>query len=101
MQATADFDREDGRLALATPTAYLLVTATAAEVSSLADVADANWGARQSLRVGEALGHPVFWSPGERAGEVTVLVGPDDETWELSLTVPLTVVLDAARQASG
>ncbi len=101
MQVTADFDRQDGRLALTSPAAYLLVTATAAEVASLAAVAAADWTARESLQVGRALGHPVFWCAGERLDEVNVLVGEDDETWELALTVPLAVVLDAARQAGG
>lgn len=98
---TADFDRQDERLALSSSTAYLLVTASASDVASLSAVGDAEWGGRGSLQVGRALGHPVFWCPGERPDEVQVLVGSDDETWELALTVPLAVVLDAARQASG
>jgi hypothetical protein len=98
--ATADFHQDDERLALATPTAYLLVTATASDVASLAAVSKADWSARGSLQVGRALGHPVFWCVGERPDEVDVLVGQDDETWELALTVPLAVVLEAVRQAS-
>lgn len=101
MQVTADFDHQDGRLALTWPSAHLLVTASAAGVASLAAVAGADWTARKSLQGGQALGHPVFWCAGERLGEVNVLVGEDDETWELALTVPLAVVLDAARQAAG
>ncbi len=101
MQVTADFDPHDGRLALALPAAYLLVTATAAEVESLAAVEGADWIGRGSLQVGRALGHPVFWCAGERPDEVIVLVGHDDEAWELALTVPLSVVLDAVGQASG
>lgn len=96
---TADFDPQDGRLTLASAGACLLVTASAAEVASLASVGAADWAARRSLQVGRVLGQPVFWCAGERPDEVLVVVGPDDETWELALTVPLTVVLDAVRQS--
>lgn len=60
MQVTADFDSQDGRLALASPAAYLIVTATPTEVASLAGVGAADWTARESLQAGRALGHPVF-----------------------------------------
>lgn len=63
---------------------------------SLSRITETDWAARRSLQAGTTLGHSVFWCLGEQPGTVQVLVGHDDETWELAVTLPLSVVADVA-----
>jgi hypothetical protein len=47
--------------------------------------------------VGTAAGADVFWSA--RDGVVSVLVGHDDETWDIAFVVPVAVVIQLADEA--
>ncbi len=77
-------------LMLQADTWELHVWAPLADLSRLSDIHSANWDERQSLQVGTCGDSPVFWvAEGEQA---TVLIGQDDETWDLALTIPLTIV---------
>jgi hypothetical protein len=68
----------------------LNVAASADELEDLSAVASARWLDRKSLRVGQCLGAPVFWSCED--GHLSVLVGSDDETWEVSFAAPESLV---------
>jgi hypothetical protein len=68
----------------------LNVTATARELDELRAVGNARWSGRGSLRVGRCVGAPVFWS--REDGRLSVLVGPDDETWEVGYWAPESLV---------
>jgi hypothetical protein len=88
--------RVDGRgqreaaVKLATQAWELNIRAPLTEFMRLRDIRDANWGVRHSLAVGTSAGASVFWASSE--GEATILVGHDDETWDMAVTVPLAVV---------
>ena len=72
--------------------------ASAAELLKFRDIRSANWDSRTNDRIGRAAGSPVWWcSDGESA---TLLIGPDDETWDVSLTVPVHVVDEIVAQAA-
>jgi hypothetical protein len=64
----------------------------------LGRIRDADWDERRSLAIGTCAGVPVFWA--SSGGEVAVLVGQDDETWDVAVTVPLSSVDEIASQAS-
>lgn len=87
--ADADGQRE-AALKLATQAWQLNVRAPLTELMRLRDIRDADWTTRRSLAVGTSAGASVFWASSE--GEVTILVGHDDETWDIAVTVPLAVV---------
>lgn len=52
--------------------------------------------AGRSLAVGRCAGAPAWWN--ERDGQVTILVGHDDVTWDVAVIVPLAAI-DAIAQA--
>lgn len=60
------------------------------EMDLFPKVLTADWQNRGSLRIGQCAGSPVFWcSDGEA---VTLLVGPDDESWGVSMNLPLAAL---------
>lgn len=65
------------------------------ELPLLDQVEAASWNARGSLRIGRCANSPVFWS--SEAGEISILVGEDDETWDIGLTVPQLVFQEILR----
>lgn len=73
---------------------------TLGALRSLSHIDHADWIVRESLQAGTTLGHPVFWCLGAQAETAEVLVGADDETWDLAVTLPLSAVVDAASRAS-
>jgi hypothetical protein len=75
--------------------------ATSGELAGLGSIRDADWLARRCLHIGESAGAPVHWAAQGAEGEtVTIMVGHDPETWDISLTVPVaavdTIVTDLA-----
>ncbi|WKJ90771.1 hypothetical protein QZJ86_01145 [Methylomonas montana] len=60
------------------------------ELERLRSVGDARWLARQSVAAGKCLGSSAFWSCQD--GRLTVLVGPDDEAWEVCFSAPEALV---------
>ena len=90
----------DGRLLvkLASDECEANVRASANDLLKLAEIHSANWNERGTIRAGESAGAPVFWaSEGDRA---MLLIGHDDETWDVAITVPVTVVDEIVREAS-
>ena len=47
--------------------------------------------------VGTCAGLPVFWSAGE-PGLATILIGADDQSWDIGLSVSAAIVEELARQ---
>lgn len=54
------------------------------EIEKLRGLGTASWDERRAIRAGVAAGAPVFWSSDH--DEVTVLVGEDDETWDIAMS---------------
>jgi hypothetical protein len=66
------------------------VTVSASELDELRAVRDATWLDRRSLRAGDCLGSPAFWSREE--GRLSVLVGQDSEVWEVGFSAPESLI---------
>ena len=67
---------------------------TEMDITTLKAVRPGSWAERESLRCGIAARAPVFWSTHD--GNLTLLIGDDDEAWDIALTLPdstLTVIL--------
>ncbi|MBI4885846.1 MAG: hypothetical protein HY824_02025 [Acidobacteria bacterium] len=58
------------------------------EVARLADVSAARW-LKTSIRLGEVAGAPAWWSVDMESQTLSVLVGMDDETWDIGVTLPI------------
>lgn len=54
------------------------------------DIRAANWNERRSIRAGESADAPVFWAIDGQ--DVTMLIGRDDETWDVALTIPVSAI---------
>jgi hypothetical protein len=75
----------------------LNIWAPLADWMRLRGIKEADWDARRSLPVGTCADAHVFWvANGEQA---MILIGQDDETWDIAVTVPLGTVDQIARLA--
>jgi len=91
-------DREaDGRVLVKLQTAAweINVRAKEVELAKLADIRTADWSQRRSIAVGESVQAPVFWA--SSGDDATIMIGHDDETWDVAVTVPTEVVERIAR----
>lgn len=77
----------------------LNVRAPLADLEQLRGIRRASWQDRRSIRLGRCAGSDVFWCAD--AGGATILVGHDDETWDIAVTVPLKVVETIASFSGG
>jgi len=59
------------------------------EAEELKLVASSRWE-DGSMQIGESAGVPVFWSTDD--GMVAILIGQDDENWDIALSVPVQVM---------
>jgi hypothetical protein len=59
------------------------------EAEELKLVASSRWE-DGSMQIGESAGVPVFWSTDD--GMVAILIGEDDENWDIALSIPLQVM---------
>lgn len=66
------------------------VRATTEILTRLTEIRSTDWDQRQSLQIGESAGAPVFWSC--RDDQVTLMIGHDDETWDVAVIFPVAVV---------
>jgi hypothetical protein len=82
-----------------TPAAILVITADAYclnlwihhdEIDKIPGVILANWDERKSLQIGRSAGSKAFWCAD--ATSASILIGHDDETWDLSITLPLPAI---------
>jgi len=55
-----------------------------------AGIEKTDWAQRRTLKVGTCANAPVWWN--ERDGTVHILVGNDDEAWDMGVTIPLGTV---------
>ncbi|WP_214318565.1 hypothetical protein [Nonomuraea sediminis] len=68
----------------------LNIWAPITELARLRDIRNADWNSRRSLQIGVCANASVHWAVnGEQAH---ILVGQDDETWDLGVTIPLSTV---------
>ncbi|QXJ22874.1 hypothetical protein AGRA3207_003943 [Actinomadura graeca] len=92
VDVTLDVDADPMPLVvLQAETWELHVWAPLADLSRLSEIRSASWDERRSLQVGTCGDSPVFWVVADN-GRATVLIGQDDETWDLALMIPLTAV---------
>jgi hypothetical protein len=57
------------------------------QIDLIPRVREANWDDRQSLRIGRTAGTAAFWSAD--AELVSILLGKDDESWDVALRFPV------------
>ncbi|WP_146778837.1 hypothetical protein [Actinomadura craniellae] len=69
----------------------LNIWASLADLARLSGIRAADWDERMSLKAGLCAGAPVFWAIAEDE-QVAILIGSDDETWDIALMVPLATV---------
>jgi hypothetical protein len=93
-EASADYDAPDQVLRISRPGYYLVIQMPINELIALRGVQAASWNERGTISAGKAFGKPVHWCQSSvDPGAVSVLVGADDETWELALEFPADVLL--------
>jgi hypothetical protein len=66
------------------------VQASPSELEQLREIRGADWAARGTLHLGESAGAPVHWAID--GDTVTVMVGHDDETWDIAIQMPVDTV---------
>ncbi|WP_148613049.1 hypothetical protein [Nocardioides rubriscoriae] len=72
------------------------VRARASEFLTLSDIRSFDWNERRATKVGRCAGTNVFWcSDGKTA---TIMLGHDDETWDVAFSLPVEVIDDLVRQ---
>jgi hypothetical protein len=101
VDVTIDIPAGEGPAAvkLQSPQWELNIRAQRADLARLRDIDRADWDARRSLAVGTCAGAPVFWALSD--DQVAILVGPDDEAWDVAVLVPLSTVREIAAHALG
>ena len=70
-----------GLVKLQSETWELNIRATTDELWKLAGIEKTDWVQRRVLKVGTCANAPVWWN--ERDGTVYILVGNDDEAWDI------------------
>ena len=89
VEARNDADNP-GLVKLQGETWELNIWATADELWTLAGIENTDWVQRRTLKVGTCANAPVWWD--ELDGTVCILVGNDDEAWDMCVTIPLGTV---------
>ena len=83
---------------LQTETWEVNVWAALTDLAQLRNIRDADWTARRSMAIGTCAGASVYWAMlGEE--QVSVLIGHDDETWDVGVTIPLATAYEIASLA--
>lgn len=77
----------------------LNVTAAASEFLTLRGIRTMDWESRRTRAVGVSAGARVFWTSDARTA--TIMVGSDDETWDLAVAVPVELVEELVRRVEG
>jgi hypothetical protein len=66
------------------------------DLSRLSEIRSTNWSERRSIQAGESAGARAYWaSTGDQAA---LMIGHDDETWDVSVTVPYDVIDEVVRE---
>lgn len=66
------------------------------EIDLFSEVVSASWDKRRSILIGECLGAPVHWC--STSEDVSLLVGDDDETWDIAFTLPKSILQDIQQE---
>jgi hypothetical protein len=74
----------------------LNVRALRSRFSALRSIRTQDWNSRSVVAVGVSAGADVFWS--SDGAIATIMVGQDDETWDVAVTVPVDLVDDLVRR---
>ena len=80
----------------------LNVWSTFEDLARLQNVRSASWVERRSIEAGTSVGGRVFWAgsgDGADPETATVLIGHDDEAWDIAFMLPMTVVEKIGRLA--
>jgi hypothetical protein len=98
---TIDLPADDGPAAVKLQSTHweLNIQAPRTDLARLREIDGADWDARGSLAVGTCAGARVFWARSD--DQVAILVGSDDETWDVAVLVPLATVHEIAARATG
>lgn len=73
----------------------LNIRALPADFMTLRDIQHTTHPRGRSLAIGRCADAPVWWN--EEDGQVAILVGHDDVTWDVAVMVPLATVDDIVR----
>ena len=95
-----EYDADDSAMVLRSAEAYLSIRVSPSDLKTLAALDGAAFEVARSVRAGTMLGQHAFWCFGEQEDTAQVLVGPDEQSWELAVTLPLSVVQAAAAKAA-
>lgn len=68
--------------------------ASRSELVALGGIRAADWNERRSIRAGESAGASVFWAAS--GDDATLMIGSDDETWDVAVTLPVAAVEEIA-----
>jgi hypothetical protein len=68
--------------------------ASRSELAALGRIRSEDWNERRSIRAGESAGAPVFWA--SDGDDATLMIGDDDETWDVAITLSVAAVEDIA-----
>jgi hypothetical protein len=82
---------------LQTETWELNIRAPVADFVRLHGINDADWDARRSLAIGTCADARVHWAAS--GGQAMILIGHDDETWDIAVAVPVATVHEIASLA--
>jgi hypothetical protein len=88
-----DGDKRYYAVSLSTQTWLALIHIASEEVVRLGEVTSRSWD-DGALRIGDSCGVAAFWSiNGEDDKDtVIILIGEDDETWDISFAVPASTI---------
>ena len=102
VSVSVEADLEEGEhfyaVKVSTPTFEINVRVPSNDVPKLAKVRTTPWE-NGALRIGESAGAPAFWSSSE-GGTVSILVGHDDQTWDIAVLMPPETVDEILREIS-
>ncbi|MGW0628824.1 hypothetical protein [Streptomyces sp. NPDC002758] len=105
-KVAVDLDRTaDGQIlvTLTSPSWVLNIEAPRAELEQLASIADTDWNARRTLSVGACANTRVYWCTdpdSNAADQAAILIGHDDESWDICISVPQVTVQKIAELAT-
>jgi len=92
-------DEKRYAIRLAMDACELTVHVPMTDVSKIAEVRSTPW-LKGALQIGESADAPAFWSVGddeETKDTVSILLGHDDQTWDIAVRMPVSVIDDIAR----
>lgn len=84
---------EDGGVAvkISMPQFEISVWIPQEEVSNLEQVRTTVWD-KGSLRIGKSAGEAAWWSADLQEQTLSIVIGHDDETWDVGATLPLATL---------